>query len=104
MGWLGSYNGKPALITKSGSAATGVVGGLSFLELQANLHAWPYYAKKGLATVLPSVLEMLVQFGFVIEAQGDAEMPECILGCVGMNYMDKTTFETIPPLLQTFNI
>ena len=37
-----------------------------------------------------------VLFGFAIEALDNREIPECILGCVCMNYVDESMLLTIP--------
>jgi hypothetical protein len=79
-GLLRTYNGKPVLITDSGSVLSGTVDGTSYIELTVNVHKWAYMAKKGFVSLLPKFSFMQLEVGFTIEAQDDAEMPECMLG------------------------
>jgi len=100
MGWLKSYNGRPILITESGKARKSIVDDVSVLEMNSNVHAWNFIAKKGFVSLLPNFKKMRLNIGFTIEAHGDDEMPECILGSVTMNYIDETILPTISPEMQ----
>ena len=43
---------------------------------------------------------MQVDVGFTIEASDEADLPECILGAAGMNYVDINCFPCIPGEMQ----
>mmetsp|Transcript_28216 Transcript_28216/g.42378 ORF Transcript_28216/g.42378 Transcript_28216/m.42378 type:complete len:620 (+) Transcript_28216:187-2046(+) len=91
MGLLKSYNGKPVLITESGRAASGYHGDIRYLEMTANVHYWAFMAKKGFVSLIPKFKSMQMEVGFTIEAHGDSEMPECMLGSTVLSYIgDKT--------------
>merc|ERR1711920_1029084 len=56
---LKPYNGKPVLITESGTARRGVsADGIRFLEFNTNVHKWAYIPRKGFHTVLPKLKAM----------------------------------------------
>mmetsp|Transcript_6973 Transcript_6973/g.15078 ORF Transcript_6973/g.15078 Transcript_6973/m.15078 type:complete len:823 (-) Transcript_6973:316-2784(-) len=98
LGWVGPYNGKPTLITESGSVCKGVarvtdIGGgedfgASYLIMSSNVHQWSFVGKKGLVTLLPRFKDFRIDLGFTIEAREEDEMPECILGCLCLNNLD----------------
>lgn len=93
------YNGKPVLVTESGSVKKGVTkNSLRYLEMSANVHKWSYFAKKGLHTILPQFSRMSFDFGFLIEARDDAEMPECMLGSVFIDKIDPMKLPTLSEL------
>jgi len=100
MKWLEPYNGKPTLITDSGSARKGTKDGVTYLEMSVNVHSWAFLAKKSFVSLLPRFKDMKINIGFTVEALDDEEMPECILGCVSMNYIDESMLLTIPTDLQ----
>ena len=102
LGWVSPYNGKPVLITESGSARRGVTadGGVRYLEILCNIHKWAFLAKKGFVSLKPKFRDMRIDLGFVVEGRGDEEMPECILGAAGMNYIDEGTFTDFREELQ----
>lgn len=101
LGWMSPYNGKPVLITESGSARCGVRdNGLRFLEISANVHKWSFLAKKGFVSLLPKFCEMRVDFGFTVEADDDDDLPECIIGATCVNYVDASAFPAMDAELQ----
>jgi len=109
---LRTYNGKPVLITDSGSALSGSSsttdanddgGGTTttrYIELTVNVHKWAYMAKKGFVSLLPKFKFMQLEVGFTIEAQDDTEMPECMLGSTVLSYISDTTGPVIRPEMQ----
>jgi hypothetical protein len=110
---LRTYNGKPVLITDSGSALSGSSsssttdanndgGGTTtrYIELTVNVHKWAYMAKKGFVSLLPKFKFMQLEVGFTIEARDDTEMPECMLGSTVLSYISDTTGPVIRPEMQ----
>jgi hypothetical protein len=110
---LRTYNGKPVLITDSGSVVSGMTttdtdtdtnngnsGSTRYIELTVNVHKWAYMAKKGFVSLLPKFAVMQLEVGFTIEAQDDAEMPECMLGSTVLSYISDTTGPVIHPEMQ----
>eukprot|EP00591_Stephanopyxis_turris_P004136 CAMPEP_0195514492 /NCGR_PEP_ID=MMETSP0794_2-20130614/5862_1 /TAXON_ID=515487 /ORGANISM="Stephanopyxis turris, Strain CCMP 815" /LENGTH=484 /DNA_ID=CAMNT_0040642747 /DNA_START=112 /DNA_END=1567 /DNA_ORIENTATION=- len=100
LSWLKPYNGKPTLITASGSVSKGEQGGVKYLEMGANVHKWGFLAKKGFVSLIPRFREMRVDVGFTIEALQNHEMPECMLGSVCINYIDEGRLPFIPKATQ----
>jgi len=102
LGWLKPYNAKPVLITESGSIRTGTIHRNSFryVEMSCNVHQWAFMAKKSFVGLLPRFRDLKINVGFTIEALAEQEMPECILGAAGMNYIDQSKLITIPRELQ----
>eukprot|EP00936_MAST-01D_sp_MAST-1D-sp1_P000429 g429.t1 len=91
------YNGKPVLVTKSGTLFRGEVpAGTSatnktavpYLEIDVNVHRWAYLPRKALHSLRERMGEMLVKVGFVVQAETDEEMPECIFACAAVNMLD----------------
>uniref|UniRef100_A0A7S2EV63 Protein ENHANCED DISEASE RESISTANCE 2 C-terminal domain-containing protein n=1 Tax=Ditylum brightwellii TaxID=49249 RepID=A0A7S2EV63_9STRA len=103
LGMVKSYNGKPVLVTESGCAKWGVTedGGVNYLEMSANVHAWSFMAKKGFVSLIPKFQEISLDVGITIEAKDDDEMPECILAAVCMNSMDCMNVPSIPTSLRS---
>lgn len=75
--FIANYNGKPALVTKSGSLTR---RGRHCIEMTANVHMWGYLARKGLNALKDKFPKFVVNVGFTIEARSDEEMPEVLLG------------------------
>ena len=115
LGWVAPYNGKPVLITESGTCRVGAlpVDGcgnntssadknsstsrtIRYLEMTANVHRWGYLAKKGFVSLLPKFRELRLDIGFTIEGRADDELPECVLGCFAANFCDEGSLERIP--------
>ena len=113
LGWVAPYNGKPVLITESGTCRVGAlpVDGcgkssadknsstnrtIRYLEMTANVHRWGYLAKKGFVSLLPKFRELRLDIGFTIEGRADDELPECMLGCFAANFCDEGSLERMP--------
>jgi len=65
------YNGKPALVTKSGTFKRHP----NYIEFTINVNWWAFLAKKGLHTLIPTFPDFIFNVGFTIEARKDDEMP-----------------------------
>ena len=79
------YNGKPALVTKSGTFAR---HGGRYIEFTINVDRWCYLARKGLCALTPSFPNFVLNIGFTIEGRGDDELPEALLGGVRVVNLD----------------
>jgi hypothetical protein len=86
---VSSYNGKPVLVTKSAK--------LSFypnqsdcelFEIEYDVRQWSILARKTLHSLRDKFKEARCQLGMVIEGQTDEELPEQLLGCFRLNYLD----------------
>ena len=73
--WLEGYNGKPALITKSGA----VLRGDDYLLLTINLFRFGLMTKKGMHYLLPRLNEFDLHCGLTLEGREDDELDECVL-------------------------
>lgn len=104
---ISPFNGKPVLITESGSLVRGsrVAGGGStegtldsvpgggraengggasfgadeFLELDVNVRRWNFMARKGLHKLTPKFGSMNVSVAFLVEGRADTEVSTCLL-------------------------
>ncbi|KAG5190656.1 hypothetical protein JKP88DRAFT_298347 [Tribonema minus] len=86
-------NGRPTLITKSGTVTSGVGrvrggGSARYLELDCNVRHWCFLARRALRHLLPRAPRVHLSIGFVIEGRADAELPEQILGCCELGGVD----------------
>jgi hypothetical protein len=80
--FIHGYNGKPALVTKSGTFTRHE----NYIEFSINVNYWAFLARKGLHTLIPYFQDFIFNVGFTIEARSDEEMPEVLLGgCRIMN-------------------
>ena len=69
--FIQGYNGKPALVTKSGTFKRHP----NYIEFTINVNWWAFLAKKGLHTLIPTFPDFIFNVGFTIEARKDDEMP-----------------------------
>ena len=84
---LSGYNSKPVLIKKTGSLTRRVVPQAGVvLEMNVNVHTWPYTTRKGFNMLLPAFPTMILDSAFVIEGRSDEEVPEQIIGCARLNH------------------
>lgn len=74
--FIHGYNGKPALVTKSGTFTRHE----NYIEFTINVNMWAFLAKKGLHTLIPTFPEFIFNIGFTIEGRSDDELPEVLLG------------------------
>ena len=80
--FIQGYNGKPALVTKSGTFTRRD----NYIEYTINVNMWAYLAKKGLFALIPTFPDFIFNVGFTIEARNDEEMPgEIPLGCLSFS-------------------
>jgi hypothetical protein len=69
--FIQGYNGKPALVTKSGTFTRHE----NYIEFSINVNMWGLIAKKGLFALVPTFPDFIFNVGFTIEARKDEEMP-----------------------------
>ena len=69
--FIQGYNGKPALVTKSGT----FIRHENYIEFIINVNMWAFIAKKGLYALVPTFPDFIFNVGFTIEARKDEEMP-----------------------------
>ncbi|KAJ8609486.1 hypothetical protein CTAYLR_005439 [Chrysophaeum taylorii] len=81
------YNGKPALVARTGTLYKGVNRGQPYLEMDINIHAFGYLARLGFHSLYHEFKHYVVSAGFTIEARRDAELPELILGACDLNFL-----------------
>lgn len=80
------YNGKPALIAKTGT----LTRGHDLLEMDINIHAFGYLARAGLQSIYRDFQEFILSIGFVIEGRDDKELPEVLLSACDLNHCNWT--------------
>lgn len=74
--FISGYNGKPALINKSGTFTRYE----NYIEMRINVHKFAFLPKKCLFSLHKSFPTFVLNVGFTIEARSDKEMPEVLLG------------------------
>jgi hypothetical protein len=80
--WLEGYNGKPALITKSGS----ITRGDDYIEITMNLFRFGFLTRKGMHHLLPGVGGFELHCALTIEGREDDELDErCFIACKARN-------------------
>ena len=72
-----SYNGKPTLISHSGTLHVGP--GRSYMEMGINVFIFNYIARKTLDSFRGKMRDAVFDFGGTIEARSDDELPERML-------------------------
>jgi hypothetical protein len=80
------YNGKPALLTKSGS----IHRGDDYIELGMNTFRFGYITKKGVSTIFHKIKDMDFHAAITLEGRKDEELPEQVLCAVRIKNMDLT--------------
>jgi hypothetical protein len=80
--WLEGYNGKPALITKSGS----ITRGDDYIEITMNLFRFGFLTRKGMHHLLPGLGGFELHCALTIEGREDDELDErCFIACKARN-------------------
>jgi len=88
-GWIAGYNGKPALITKSGS----LYRGDDYLEASVNTFRFAFLTKKGINYLLPRLSDFHLHAAFTLEGRDNNELPERTLCAARLRGLD---FRAIP--------
>ena len=91
MSSLQKYNGKPALITKSGS----IHKGPDYVETAINTFRFAYLTKKGVTSIMHRIPEFDLHAAITMEGREDAELPEQTLAAIRIRGLDvlKLAFE-----------
>jgi len=84
LGWIERYNGKPALITKSGS----VYRGDDYIEVCMNTFRFAYMTKKGVNSLINRIPEFDLHTAITLEGREDRELPEQTLLAVRLKGLD----------------
>jgi hypothetical protein len=74
-GWIAGYNGKPALVTKSGS----VYKGDDYLEVCMNTFRFGFLTKKGVHYLRERYQDFHLHVALTLEGRPDEELPEQVL-------------------------
>jgi len=89
-----SYNGKPVLVTRSGTVYKGEQNGVVYGGVDINFRCWAYPARQALVTLVDLIPEMDIQVGFTIEGdhkkkggEKEKELPECLFGTCLCNHV-----------------
>mmetsp|Transcript_120398 Transcript_120398/g.340673 ORF Transcript_120398/g.340673 Transcript_120398/m.340673 type:complete len:342 (+) Transcript_120398:118-1143(+) len=72
-----TYNGTPALITKSGAVRKDPEG--EWLEVNIDVRVWSYAARSALYNLRDYLPQAILHMGFVIQASEDDDLPEGII-------------------------
>jgi hypothetical protein len=83
-----SYNGKPVLLAGGGLGGnrlgiSQIYRGANYLEIDIDVAAhFTFLSQRGICWMLNYCDRLVSDLGFVIEGRTEAELPECLLGCV----------------------
>ena len=80
------YNGKPALINKTGCLTKGPDN--AYHNMDINIHAFGYMARSGLQSIFRDFQDFILSVGFVLEGRAESELPECMLCSMDLNHCD----------------
>ena len=86
MGSVASYNGKPALIKKTGTLF--VDKGQHYFEMQINVHNFGAMTRLALGSLKGRFKEMAARVAFTIEGRSEDQLPELVLGCADLHNLD----------------
>ena len=91
LGWIERYNGKPALVTKSGA----VFRGNDYIEISMNTFRFAYLTKKGVSSLMYRIGDFDLHAALTMEGREDDELPERTLCAIRMRGLDllKLAFE-----------
>lgn len=78
---LQTYNGKPVLITKSGT----MYSGHGYLEMDVDVKCFSFPARLALSQLWNKVSQADLTFAAVIQGDTEVELPERILGCASLH-------------------
>eukprot|EP00927_Polykrikos_kofoidii_P078926 TRINITY_DN75724_c0_g1_i1.p1 TRINITY_DN75724_c0_g1~~TRINITY_DN75724_c0_g1_i1.p1 ORF type:complete len:393 (-),score=61.69 TRINITY_DN75724_c0_g1_i1:220-1398(-) len=87
------FNNKPVLLTKS--AVIDQEDLPELMEINYDVRCWVYPARSALANYRDRAREAELEIAYVIEGKTDDELPEQVLGCFRLDYMDITTAQWI---------
>jgi len=86
-GWIQGYNGKPALITRSGS----IFRGDDYIELGMNTFRFGKMTRMGVHQLMPRIKDFQFHCALCVEGRDDSELPErTLLACkiTGLSLVD----------------
>jgi len=85
--FLTRYNGKPCLITSSGTLTRHRDAASHYLEMNVNIRMWNALARKGIHSLKPYIPSATFNLAITIEGRDNDELPEVLLGgCRMMNF------------------
>ena len=82
---VSGYNGKPVLVTKSAKMHA---FSPEVFEIEFDVRQWSILARKSLHSLHDKLKEAKCQFGMLIEGKTDEELPEQLLGCYRIHFID----------------
>lgn len=81
---LAGYNGKPAMITKSGT----LFHGPNYIEIDVDIRCFSYLAKQGVHQLWNRIGEMDLCFAALIQGDTSEELPERLFACAKLHKVD----------------
>ncbi|KAF4665222.1 putative ATP-dependent RNA helicase ddx43 [Perkinsus chesapeaki] len=87
-GIINRYNGKPALLTKSLQLHSNVDGEGEVAEIDFDIRQWCYLARKSFHSFYGLLKDCVAHVGLVMEGEDDSELPEQLLACFRIAYLD----------------
>mmetsp|Transcript_22523 Transcript_22523/g.29472 ORF Transcript_22523/g.29472 Transcript_22523/m.29472 type:complete len:605 (-) Transcript_22523:181-1995(-) len=92
--FVSGYNGKPVLITKSGT----LYHGHGYLEIDINIYMFNFLAKKTLHMLEDQFPQMVFNIALVLEGKKEEELPEAVVGTALLKNIDVKKAAEFPSL------
>jgi len=86
LGSVAGYNGKPALIKKTGQIYEDEAQ--HSFEMQINVHNFGIMTRSALGSLKGRFKDMQARVAFTIEGRTDATLPEMVFGCADLHNLD----------------
>jgi hypothetical protein len=81
-----SFNNKPVLLTKSCTVHVHDNG--KILEITFDVRMWNFLARKSFAMLNGELKNAVVSLALLVEGKKETELPEQIIGCVQLDFLD----------------
>lgn len=86
-----SYNGKPAIIFKTGKIYSGSINGNpqdQYVEFDVCVHDFAYLARKALHAMIDRAPQMRLRCAFIVQGETDEELPEQVFACSAVHKLN----------------
>jgi hypothetical protein len=91
-GFMQTYDGKPVMTRPQHRFYRGP----GYLEVDIDAHVYAYIARKGMHTYRQHLDKMVFDSGFVLQGNGEAELPEQILAATRIHKLDFSKARPVP--------
>ena len=89
------FNGKPVLTRPEHNYARDAQN--RYLAVDCDGHQMKYLTRSGIAKGIPSLAHVQINYGYVVEARKEAELPEVMAACCTLCHVDLSKAPRFPP-------